>query len=122
MDTDLGALLALAQVYFDAAHEMDAEKFASIFHPSSSVTKVDDDGNVSVTPIAAWLTLVRNMKAPKQQGAARHDQILSVDVVRDMALVKLNLQVPPRRFTDMLSCLKVNGTWKIAQKVMTTEA
>jgi hypothetical protein len=122
MDTDLGALLALAQVYFDAAYEMDAEKFASIFHPSSSVTKVDDDGNVSVTPIAAWLTLVRNMKAPKQQGAARHDQILSVDVVRDMALVKLNLQVPPRRFTDMLSCLKVNGTWKIAQKVMTTEA
>jgi hypothetical protein len=122
MDTDLGALLALAQVYFDAAYEMDAEKFASIFHPSSCVTKVDDDGNVSVTPIAAWLTLVRNMKAPKQQGAARHDQILSVDVVRDMALVKLNLQVPPRRFTDMLSCLKVNGTWKIAQKVMTTEA
>jgi hypothetical protein len=122
MDTDIRALLAMAQVYFDAAYEMDAEKFASIFHPSSSVTKVDDDGNVSVTPVATWLTLVRNMQAPKQQGAVRHDQILSVDVVREMALVKLNLQVPPRRFTDMLSCLRVNGTWKIAQKVMTTEA
>jgi hypothetical protein len=122
MDTDIRALLAMAQVYFDAAYEMDAEKFAAIFHPSSSVTKVDDDGNVSVTPIETWLTRVRNMKAPKQQGAVRHDQILSVDVVREMALVKLNLRVPPRRFTDMLSCLKVNGTWKIAQKVMTTEA
>ena len=121
MDTDIRALLAMAQVYFDAAYEMDAEKFASIFHPSSSVTRVDD-GKVSVTPIETWLTVVRNMQAPKQQGAVRHDQILSVDVTREMALVKLQLQVPPRRFTDMLSCLKVNGTWKIAQKVMTTQS
>ena len=122
MDADIRDLLALAQVYFDAAYEMDAEKFASIFHPSSAVTRVGDDGNVSVTPIETWLTAVRNMEAPKQQGAVRHDQILSVDVVREMALVKLKLQVPPRRFTDMLSCLKVDGTWKIAQKVMTAEA
>jgi len=51
MDTDIRALLAIAQAYFDAAYEMDAEKFASIFHHSSSVTKVGEDGNVSVTPI-----------------------------------------------------------------------
>jgi hypothetical protein len=37
------------------------------------------------------------------------------------ALVKLKLQIPPRYFTDVLSCLKVNGTWKIAQKVMTSK-
>ena len=47
--------------------------------------------------------------------------ILSLDVVREVALLKLKLQIPPRYFTDMLSCLKVNGTWKIAQKVMTME-
>jgi hypothetical protein len=121
MDTDIRDLLALAQVYFDAAYEMDAEKFASIFHPTSFVTRVGDDGNVSVMPIERWLTVVRNAKAPKQQGAVREDQVLSVDVMREMALVKLKLQVPPRRFTDMLSCLKVNGTWKIAQKVVSAE-
>jgi putative lumazine-binding protein len=73
-----------------------------------------------------WLLLppaaaVRNMKAPKQLALERHDEILSVDVVRDLALLKLKLQIPPRYFTDMLSCLKVDGTWKIVQKVMTTE-
>ena len=121
MDTDIRALLAVAQAYFDAAYEMDADAFASIFHHSSSVTKVGEDGNVSVTPIAMWLAAVRNMKAPKQPGAARHDEILSIDVVRDLAVLKLTLQIPPRCFTDMLSCLKVDGTWKIVQKVMTTE-
>jgi Putative lumazine-binding len=121
MNTDVRALRSLAQTYFDAAYEMDAEKFASIFHPSSSVTKVDDDGNVGVTPIATWLTGVRDMKAPKEQGFERDDQILSIDVERELAFLKVKLQIPPRYFTDVLSCLKVNGTWKIVQKVMTSK-
>jgi hypothetical protein len=121
MDTDIRALAAIAKTYFDAAYEMDAERFASIFHHSCSVTKVGEDGNVSVTPIEMWLAGVRSMKAPKLQGLKRHDEILSIDVVRELALLKLKLQIPPRYFTDMLSCLKVHGTWKIVQKVMTVE-
>ena len=121
-DTDVSALRSLAQTYLDAAYEMDAEKFASIFHPSSSVTKVADDGNLAVTPIGSWLAAVRNMQAPKQQGFEREDQILSVDVESDIALLKLKLRIPPRSFTDLLSCLKVNGSWKIVQKVMTSKA
>ncbi len=80
MDMDTSALRSLAQTYFDAAYEMDAEKFASVFHPSSSVTKVAEDGNVGVTPIATWLAAVRDMQAPKQQGVERDDRILSIDV------------------------------------------
>jgi Putative lumazine-binding len=121
MDTDIGALVALAKVYFDAAYEMDADKFASVFHHSCSVTKLGEDGNVSVTPLAQWLAAVRNMKAPKQLGLERHDEILSIDLVKELALLKLKLQIPPRHMTDMLSCMKVNGTWKIVQKVMTQE-
>ena len=120
MDTDVSALRALAQTYFDAAYEMDAGKFASILHPSSSVTKIGEDGGVSVTPIATWLAAVRSAKAPKQQGFDRDDHILSIDVENELALMKVKLQVPPRVFTDMLSCLKVHGTWKIVQKVMTS--
>ena len=122
MDTDTRALTAIAKTYFDAAYEMDAEKFASIFHHSSSVTRVGENGTVSVTPIETWLAGVRSMKAPKLQGLERHDEIVAIDVVRDLALLKLKLQIPPRHFTDMLSCLKVDGTWKIVQKVMTVEA
>jgi hypothetical protein len=122
MDADVRALRTLAQTYFDAAYEMDAEKFASIFHPSSSVTKLADDGDVGVTPVAMWLAVVRDTKAPKQKGEGRDDEILSIDVERDLALLKVKLQVPPRHFTDLLSCLKVNGTWKIVQKVMTSKA
>lgn len=118
MDSDVSALRSIAQTYFDAAYDMDAGKFASLFDPSSSVTKIGDDGHVSVTPIAAWLAAVRGMKAPKQQGFERDDRILSIDVENGLAVLKVSLQVPPRVFTDMLSCLKVHGAWKIVQKVM----
>lgn len=121
MDTDICALTALAQTYFDAAHEMNAEKFGSIFHPSSAVTRVGDDGTVSVTPIETWLAGFARMQSPKLQGLERRDEIQSVDIVRELALVKLKLQIPPRYFTDMLSCLRVAGTWKIDQKVMVVE-
>lgn len=121
MDTDVRALADIAKTYFDAAYEMDADKFASIFHRSCSVTKIGEDGNVSVTPIEMWLAGVRSMKAPKLQGLSRHDELLSIDVVRDLALLKLKLQVAPRYFTDMLSCLKVGGAWKIVQKVTAIE-
>lgn len=122
MDSDVSALQSIAQSYFDAAYEMDAQKFASLFDPSSSVTRIGDDGRVSVTPIAAWLTAVRNMTSPKQQGFERDDQILSIDVEKGLAVLKIRLQVQPRIFTDMLSCMQVNGTWKIVQKVMTSNA
>jgi len=121
MDTDIRALAAIAKTYCDAAYEMDADKFASIFHPSCSVTKAGADGNVSVTPIEMWLAGVRSMKAPKLQGLERHDEILSIDVVGELALLKLKLQIPPSYFTDMLSCLKVDGAWRIVQKVTTIE-
>ena len=122
MNSDVPALRSIAQAYFDAAYEMDAEKFASLFDSSSSVTKIGEDGNVSVTPIETWLASVRSTKAPKQQGFERDDQILSIDVEKGLAVLKVKLQVPPRVFTDMLSCLKVHGTWKIVQKVMTSNA
>lgn len=120
MDSDIPALRSIAQTYFDAAYEMDAEKFASLFDPSSFVTKIGEDGNVSVTPIATWLAAVRSIRAPKEQGFERDDQILSVDVEKGLAVLKVRLQAPPRVFTDMLSCLKIHGTWKIVQKVMTS--
>lgn len=121
MDTDIRALLVIVQTYFDAAYEMDADKFGSIFHLSSSVTKVAEDGNVNVTPVDNWLAAVRNAESPKQLGMERHDQILSIDVLKELALVKLKFRMPPRYLTDMLLCLKAKGTWKIVQKVFTAE-
>ena len=115
------ALRALAQVYFDAAYEMDAERFQTIFHPLSAVTRIGDDGEIGVMPIDTWLAGVRNATAPRKLGLERREEVVAIDVSDNLALVKLRLQMPPRYFTDLLSCLKVHGAWKIVQKVMSVD-
>ncbi len=114
-------LRTLAQVYFDAAYDMDAARFQAIFHPLSAVTRIGEDGDVSVMPIEAWLAGVRNATPPRKLKLERKDEIVAIDVSDNLALVKLRLQMPPRYFTDLLSCLKVQGAWKIVQKVMSVD-
>jgi hypothetical protein len=121
MDDAEHALRALAQVYFDAAYDMDAERFEAIFHPLSAVTRIGDDGEVSVMPIETWLAGVRNATAPRKLKLDRKDEVVAIDVSDNLALIKLRLQMPPRYFTDLLSCLKVQGAWKIVQKVMSVD-
>jgi hypothetical protein len=118
---DIGGLADLAQTYFDAAYDMDADKFASIFHEASTVTRVGENDSVVVTPITAWLDTVRAMNSPRQAGVERQDRIISINLARNMALLQLRLRIPPREVTDLLSCFFINGRWRITQKVFEAE-
>jgi hypothetical protein len=118
---DVEGLIGLAKAYFEAAYTMDAEKFATIFDPSASVTRRDDQGGAVVTPIAKWLDIVRTMPSPRDAGSMRRDEILSVSITGELAVLKLRLRIPPREVTDLLSCFYLNGRWQIVQKVFAAE-
>jgi len=118
---DVDGLTGLAKIYFEAAYTMDAEKFATIFDPSAFVTRLDDHGGVVVTPLATWLDIVRGIPSPRDTGGMRKDEILSIAITRDLALLKLRLRIPPREVTDLLSCFYLNGRWQIVQKVFAAE-
>jgi Putative lumazine-binding len=121
IDTDIAAIAAAAQTYLDALYEGDADRLASVFLPTSALTQ-SFGGEVIITPRDAWLDAVRNRQAPKAAGLGRHDRILTIDRISgDLAHVKLNCAIPPRFFTDILSFVKIDGAWKIAQKVFTTD-
>jgi hypothetical protein len=120
-DTDIAAIAAACQTYLDGLYEGDADKLASVFLPTSALTQ-SFEGEVKITPRDVWLEAVRNRPAPRAAGLGRHDQILTIDRISDtLAHVKLKCAIPPRFFTDILSFVKIAGTWKIAQKVFTTD-
>ncbi|MFZ2650136.1 MAG: nuclear transport factor 2 family protein [Burkholderiaceae bacterium] len=114
------AIEQAAQTYLDGLYEGDADKLASVFHETSALT-FEQDGKISVLPLAQWLELVRGRPAPKAKGLPRDDAILLVDQAGPTtAFVKLKCQIPPRYFTDYLSLLKLDGRWVVAQKVFAT--
>ena len=118
---DQAAIKAVIQTYLDGLYEGDADKLAAAFHPTSALAS-STEGTLQVTPRDTWLAAVRTRPSPKSQGAARGDEILSIDIVGPtMAFVKLRCQIPPRYFTDQLSLLKIDNRWQVAQKVFQTE-
>jgi Putative lumazine-binding len=118
---DLAAIRAATQAYLDGLYGGDADKIAKVFLPSSSLTQVFEN-ELKITPCDVWLGAVRNRPSPQAQGMVRDDHILSIDLVSStLALVKVKCQMPPRYFTDLLSFVKIDGQWRVAQKVFTTE-
>ena len=118
---DVDLIEGVIQSYLDGLYESDAGKIAAAFHPTSALTSVSN-GELVITPRDTWLDNVRARPSPQQRGLARHDRVLTIDLVSPtMAYVKLNCAIPPRFFTDQLSLLKIDGRWQIVQKVFTTE-
>jgi hypothetical protein len=121
MDDEIKAIEAATRTYLDGLYEGDVGKLEQVFHPSSALTQ-SLDGELKIVPRAEWFEAVRNRQSPKASGLERGDHILAVDLVGpSLALVKVKCQMPPRYFTDVLSFLKIEGKWLIAQKVFMTE-
>jgi putative lumazine-binding protein len=121
MSDDVEQIRAAVQTYLDGLYEGDADKLAAVFHPTSALT-YEDKGRLKPLPRDEWLAAVRARPSAKSQGLQRHDEILQIDQSSPTtAFVKLKCALPPRFFTDYLCFLKVEGKWRVAQKVFAVE-
>lgn len=121
MSADLNEIRAATQTYLDGLYEGDTAKLGAVFHPTCALTAVLD-GQLKIIPREQWFEMVKGRESPKAAGKERDDHILSIDLIGPtMAHVKLKCAVPPRYFTDILSFLKIDGRWQIAQKVYMAE-
>lgn len=115
--SDIAAIEAVLQTYFDGLYEGDADKLASAFHPCSHLYW-DKDGVVQDLPREQWFEMVRSRGSAQSKGLARDDRILLLDQSGpETALAKVACQIPPRYFTDYLVFLKTAEGWKIVSKV-----
>jgi Putative lumazine-binding len=120
-NAEITALRAATQAYLDGLYEGDADKIAAVFLQTSALTQVFEN-ELKVTPRDEWLQAVRTRPSPKANGMAREDHVLAIDLISaTLAHVKVKCQMPPRYFTDVLSFVKLDGRWCVAQKVFTTE-
>ena len=120
MSTDKAAIEQAVQTYFDGLYEGDADRLASIFHPTSELTFAQE-GKLVVWTRDQWLDNVRKRESAKSKGSPRDDGILIFDQSGpDTAFVKVKCQLPPLYFTDYLVFMKADGTWKVAQKIFAT--
>jgi hypothetical protein len=63
---DVKIIEGVIQSYLDGLYESDAGKIAGVFHPTSALTSVTNEGELVITPRDSWLDKVRARPSPKQ--------------------------------------------------------
>ena len=69
---DVKIIEGVIQSYLDGLYESDAGKIAGVFHPTSALTSVTNEGELVITPRDSWLDKVRARPSPKQRGLREH--------------------------------------------------
>lgn len=111
---DYQAIHTLLQDYFDGLYEGDIDKLRNIFHDDAWLK-----GNNYRKTRDEWLAAVADRPVPKTEGMAYNFNILSLEIVGDQAMAKVDVPLLAAHFVDFLGLLKEDGVWKIVNKMYT---
>ena len=111
------ALVEANDLYFQALHECDLEKFDRVFHPGCSLFDTDE-GALGVVPIADYRSVIATRVSPNSVGQPREDALMSVDFLSsDMAVTKVRLRIHDKVFANHLNWAYVNGSFVVVAKL-----
>jgi hypothetical protein len=103
--------------YFDALHHSDADALALIFHPGA-VYATATEGPLLRWSMEEYFPVVAARESPASRCEARADAIESIEFAGPVtALARVQCSIGPKRFTDLLSIVQVDGRWQIIAKV-----
>ena len=112
--SDFDTITAIVQEYFNGLHNGDVLKLQSVFHRDAWLKAPGIRRSRE-----RWLYDVGNRPIPAQQGRSFEFKLLSIDVVKDQAMVKIECPLFDFNYIDFLGLLKEKGQWLIVSKMYT---
>lgn len=103
--------------YFEGIYYGDVPKLESCFDPSLIIYGDMNNGVLYRKPLNDYLEGVRNRKSPNSLGEIFKMKITSIDLIGDVAVVKAHVPMLGYNYYDFLSLTKINGSWKIVNKL-----
>lgn len=111
---DLASIGTAVQKYLDGTRFGDPELVEDVFLPSLEVQWLGEDDRLERRPGPDYIAGIRTgVEVP------RYGRIVAIDATDKSAMVKVEIEWKDRRYTDYMLLLKVEGTWRIANKVAT---
>ena len=109
------AITSLLHDYFNGLFEGDVVKLRGVFHEDAWLRaphyrKTRDE----------WLDAVATRPVPRDEGLEFEFNILSLEVVGDQAMARVDVPLLTARYIDFLGLLKENDRWQIVSKMFTT--
>jgi len=113
-NSDFTSITAILQSYFDGLHHADVDKLAAQFHPDAWLKAPG-----ARRSLKQWLADVAGREVPATLNQPFAFQILSIDIVQDQAMAKLQCPLFDFNYVDFLGLLKEQGQWRIVSKMYT---
>lgn len=113
--SDYEAIIGLLNDYFDGLYEGDVDKLRNLFHDDAWLK-----GNDYRKTRDEWLEAVANRPVPRDEGMEFNFNIVSLEIVDDQAMAKVDVPLLAAHFIDFLGLLKEDGQWRIVNKMFTT--
>ena len=108
------AVRAAVNHYFQGHATGDGAHFAKVFHPDAKLFWIGPDGTVMQRTAAEYIKGAPGKPAADE--AQRKRRIVSVDITGNIAMVKVELDYPAVKFTDIFSMVESKGQWWIVNK------
>lgn len=116
-DAGFAEIVATLGRYFDGLHHSDAGKLAEVFHPQA-VYACATEGSLTHLTMDSYLPMVAQRPSPASRGEPRRDRILSIEFAGPVtALARVECAIGQKRFTDLLSFVRLDGNWRLIAKV-----
>ncbi len=113
--SDYDQIIDILNSYFDALYEGDVDTLRSLFHDDAELK-----GNGYRKSRDEWLDVVAGRPKPSDEGMEYGFNILSLEIVDDQAMAKLDTPLPAAHVIDFLGLLREDGRWRIVNKMFTT--
>lgn len=111
---DFERVMALVNDYFHGLHFGDTQKLKNIFHPDAFLK---DPG--LRRSLQEWLAAVANRPIPNDLGEPFRFKLLSLEIINDQAMAKVECPLFEHFYVDYLGLLKEQGQWLIVNKMYT---
>lgn len=117
MNPGFDAVIDMLNDYFEGIYRSDTQILRRVFHPSA-LYACATDGTLLRLNMDEYFAVVDKRPSPAGKGQARADRVLSIEFAGPVtALARVECAIEPKRFTDLLTLLHVDGRWQIISKV-----
>jgi hypothetical protein len=109
---------ALEEYYFKGIYEGDLNALNSIFQPGILLFG-DVKGQPYAKTLEQYLDGVKNRQSPRDSGKPFKGDILNISVVNSIAVAEVKVKMYDFHYHDILSFHKIDGQWRIVNKMLT---
>lgn len=111
-------ITAVLSDYFNGVFNGDVNLLRGAFHPQALVAG-DVNGQPYFKTLDQYLDGVKNRKSPFELGESFRMEIISIEIINQIAVAKVRLPMFEFNYHDLLSLTEVDGKWVIVNKLLT---